>query len=114
MTAAMGPAPLTPFESFRSLVRSVIEEAMLDRPHRSSEGYTEFLAIYPNLFDADQAPSFQVKLFCSVLGGTREHLWVSVVSMDDAILAATQDLLSWIDAFRQVDAPPAEDTTLLA
>jgi hypothetical protein len=91
----MTPEQILRISEIRSrVIRATYEAFREDGYHKSSEGACEVALCLPNMFEADQRPSWTVSVYSYVLGPNRNHNWMGA-TLDEALVQAELAVKEW-------------------
>ncbi len=83
------------FINYRARLFELIAlQVATDLGHKSYEGTLRIIQHYPNYFEGDKAPTYELALDCYVLGPTRHYSWVGD-SLDQCLDQAEAALIAW-------------------
>lgn len=91
----MTPEQILRISEIRSrVIRATYEAFREDGHHKSSEGACEVTLCLPNMFEADQRPTWMVGVYSYVLSEGRHNEWVGK-TLDEALAKAEDAVKEW-------------------
>jgi hypothetical protein len=76
------------------VIRATYEALREDSHHKSSEAACEISLCLPNMFEADQRPTWAISIYSYVIGSSRQHTWTDQ-TLDGALALAEKDVKDW-------------------